>query len=240
MHKLMQYLQYILPNSCIVCGQAANRDYSICKECEHELPRFRACCRHCGVELSGELSHNSCCSRCLLCPPNFDSCVAAFPYVSPINKLLTDFKFSARFDIGYSLSRVLARSFNAHYVEASKPELLLPVPLHPSRLLSRGFNQANEISNILSKHCQVPSSLNVLSKTRITEPQTSMASAKARKTNLRNAFRVNKISRLDGIKHIAIVDDVVTTMATAEAISRTLREQLDCRIDVWSLARASR
>lgn len=229
-----------LPATCIVCEQLANRGFGICYDCECELPRLSECCRRCGIELNGGLSMESCCASCQLCAPSFDACIAAFPYASPINKLIADFKFSARFDIGHSLSRILARTFNAHYGENPKPELLLPVPLHRSRLRSRGFNQASQICMTLARHCRVPNSHSTLLKVRNTEPQTSMASATARKSNLRHAFAVADANCLVGVKHIALVDDVVTTMATVEAISRMLRQRQDFRIDVWCLARAIR
>lgn len=228
-----------LPATCIICEQPANRGFSICHDCECELPRLSECCRRCGIELNGGPNIESCCASCQLCAPSFDSCIAAFPYASPINKLITNFKFSARFDIGYSLSRILARKFNAHYGEYHKPELLLPVPLHRSRLRSRGFNQASQICKTLDRHCRIPSSHSTLVKVRNTEPQTSMTSATARKANLRQAFAVEAPDSLEGVRHIALVDDVVTTMATVEAISRMLRQRQDYRIDVWCLARAS-
>lgn len=236
----MQSIRRSLPTTCIVCGQVADEDHSICNDCQCELPTLGECCRRCGIELNGGLSEENCCTSCLLAPPSFDFCSAVFPYSSPIDKLLADFKFSARFDIGYSLSRVLANAFNTYYIGMAKPELLLPVPLHKSRLRSRGFNQASEMCNVLSSYCDVSTSHSTLSKTRNTEPQTSMNSAAARKANLRKAFSVNKMDDLDGVTHIALIDDVVTTMATTETISRMLRERQDCRIDVWCLARTSR
>ncbi|MBL4582079.1 MAG: ComF family protein [Gammaproteobacteria bacterium] len=236
-YELMQSIRCALPRTCIVCGLTADADYSICNDCGRELPKFGDCCRCCGIELNGGLAKESCCASCQLSPPNFNSCIAVFPYVSPIDKLVADFKFSARFDVGYSLSRVLASAFNAHYTGMAKPELLLPVPLYKSRLDSRGFNQASEICNVLTEYCGVSTSHSALRKIRNTEPQTSMASAAARKANLRRAFTVSKRDRLSGVTHIALIDDVVTTMATTQAISKMLREQQDCRIDVWCLAR---
>lgn len=240
LHQLMQSIRRALPTTCIVCAQVAQGEHSICNDCEIELPKLGICCRRCGIELNGGLSDDSCCASCQLSPPSFDFCTAAFPYVSPIDKLIADFKFSARFDIGYSLSRVLANAFNAYYVGMSKPDLLLPVPLHKTRLGSRGFNQASEICNVLSKHCGVSTSHYALSKIRNTQPQTAMNSAAARKDNLRKAFTASRIAGRTGVTHIALIDDVVTTMATTQAISKLLREQQDCRIDVWCLARTSR
>lgn len=237
---LIQMIRSALPAACIVCGQAAGRDFSICRDCERSMPELGDCCRRCGVELRGAPSQDSCCNLCLRSPPSFETCKAAFPYVTPINRLIAHFKFSARFDVGYSLSRVLADVFNAHYRDTAKPELLLPVPLHPRRLSSRGYNQAMEVCKVLSQHCRVATSDSVLQKTRNTEAQTEMTSATARKNNLRGAFALRNPHRLKNVTHIALVDDVVTTMATVEAIAKLLQAHGRCRIDVWCLARAQR
>tara|TARA_B110000483_G_scaffold110594_1_gene134629 strand:- start:43 stop:522 length:480 start_codon:yes stop_codon:yes gene_type:complete len=120
-----------------------------------QAPKLGDYCRRCGIEISSGLVADSCCTNCRLSPPSFDSCTCVFPHVSPIDKLVADFKFSDRFDIGYSLSRFLARTFNAYYIGPAKPEQLIPAPLHRNRLDSRGFNQASEIGNVLAKHCGV-------------------------------------------------------------------------------------
>ena len=113
-YELKQSIRCALPTTCIVFEQNADLDYSICNDCGYELPKIGDCSRRCGIELSGGLVMDSCCTSCQLSPPSFDSCTCAFPYVSPIDKLVADFKFSARFDIGYFFSRVFASAFNAY------------------------------------------------------------------------------------------------------------------------------
>ena len=227
------------PAACIVCGKSAENEYQLCECCENSLPRLGICCLHCGVELRGMLSRHGICGGCLRSPPSFQLCRAARPYSPPINKLLSNFKFSARFEIGYSLSRILCDSINSFYAAGNKPELLLPVPLHSSRLRSRGFNQAYQICKVISKHCRIPVETRALIKHRRTEPQISMPSASARKSNLRAAFVLKNPELIRHVTHFALVDDVVTTMATVEALSGLLLEQKTCRVDVWCLARAS-
>lgn len=239
LNRITGLLRSHLPAACIVCGRAAHADYSICSDCEGELPRLTDCCDRCGIELREFGTGATTCNSCLLKPPSFDSCTAVFPYTSPINKLIANFKFCARFDIGYALSRILASELDAYY-GSSRPHLLLPVPLHGQRHRERGFNQALEICRVISTHCAIPISHSLLLKTRNTEAQTSMNSAIARKANLRGAFALQHSKHAQDVTHIALVDDVVTTMATVDTISRVLRRQWDCRIDVWCLARASR
>lgn len=238
--NIIQTIRCQLPTACIVCAQAAANDYAICSDCETRLPRLGESCSRCGVELGARLSHDGYCGLCLRLPPSFATCKAAFPYTSPISTLIANFKFSGRFDIGYALARILAKAFDAYYCEKEKPELLLPVPLHPRRLRSRGFNQAHEICKVLSRNCQVATSNSVLQKSRNTAAQTTMISANARKQNLRGSFTLSRPNRLKDVTHIAIVDDVVTTMATVEALTKMLLAQQECRVDVWCLARANK
>ncbi len=227
-----------LPAACVVCGQDAECEYSICNDCEQTLPRLNECCRRCGIEVKGSLTIDSCCGSCLHKPPNFNFCKSIYSYTSPINKLVASFKFSARFDIGYSLSRILAREMNNYYRTIEKPQILIPVPLHWKRLRSRGFNQASEIGKVVSTQCQIPIQESVLIKTRSTLPQIEMASALARRSNLRGAFSLRQSEPMKTVTHIALIDDVVTTMATAETLATLLQDVGVHRIDVWCLARA--
>lgn len=238
--NLARSIRCALPNTCIVCGLTSSEEYAICSECREELPSLGECCVACGIEINGTIAEGGLCAKCLRKPPSFNCCHATFPYVSPINKLITKFKFSARFDIGYTLSRLLAEKFEAHYPRACKPRLLLPVPLHRKRLRARGFNQAHEICKVLTRHCKVKTSNTIIIKNRNTATQTAMSSAAARKSNLRGAFKLGDLRPLKDVTHIALIDDVVTTMATAEAISKLLQSHKALRIDVWCLARASR
>lgn len=235
----LQTLRRYLPSSCIVCGLSANRDYCLCAECEQGLPRCEKCCYRCGLA-RGTADEGGPCNACLLSPPGFDSCCAAFRYAAPIDKLVANFKFSARFDVGNSLARILASAFNAHYGDSARPQLLLPVPLHRSRLRARGFNQAEQICRVLARYCRVSTSTALLHKTRNTEAQTAMKSAAARAVNQRGAFSLHGLQSAQSVTHIALVDDVVTTMATSDTIARLLKSQLSCRIDLWCLARAQR
>lgn len=233
--KLIQQL----PIACVVCGQESENYYSICNDCEFTLPKMKDYCCRCGIELSGMLAIESVCGRCLRRPPHFEFCRATFPYTSPINKLVTSFKFNARFDVGCSLSRIMANRMNQYYKNSVKPQKIIPVPIHPERLRSRGFNQALEICKVVSQYCEIPIQDSVLIKVKNTLPQSLMTSAAARRLNLRTAFSVQHQERLETVTHIALVDDVVTTMATTEALCKLLQGIGVSRIDVWCLARAN-
>ncbi|MCH8176110.1 MAG: ComF family protein [Proteobacteria bacterium] len=238
--NLYRRLLQLIPSPCIVCGKSSRAAYSLCPDCETDLPWAGPCCIRCGEELPATSPDPRSCAGCTLHPPPFASCRAAFRYQSPIDSLLSGFKFKARFEAGNVLALLLAEKIAQHYANTTAPELLLPVPLHPKRLRQRGFNQALEITRVVSKKCGIPFSRNAIVKMRDTTAQTEMHSANARKQNLKNAFSVANKAILQPVKSVALIDDVVTTMATVSSVSRELRGCGIRHIEVWCLARASR
>lgn len=240
MQVLNETLSQLLTAECALCGLDCNTNYSICLDCEAALPRMQASCLRCGVEQADSALINSICGNCQLNPLAFNLCRAAFRYDSPINKLVTNFKFNARFDSGYSLATILARDIQHYYATRQKPQLLIPVPLHRNRLRIRGFNQAVEIGKVISRQCNIPLAHSAINKIRDTTPQIELSSARARKTNVRDAFAIADKSLLKNTEFVIVLDDVVTTMATVAAVSKLLQQQGIGRVDVWCLARASR
>lgn len=238
--NLYRRLLQLIPSPCIVCGKSSRAAYSLCPDCETNLPWAGPCCIRCGEELPATTPEPRSCAGCTLHPPPFASCRAAFRYQSPIDSLLWDFKFKARFEAGNVLALLLAEKIAQHYSNTTAPDLLLPVPLHPKRLRQRGFNQALEITAVVSKKCGIPLSRIALVKMRDTTAQTKMHSANARKQNLKNVFAVADKGLLSQVKSVALIDDVVTTMATVSSVSRELRDCGIRQIEIWCLARASR
>lgn len=237
---LYRRLLQAIPSPCIVCRLPSGSALSLCADCEAELPWSGRCCNRCGEELTAVVSNSQTCARCLLVPPPFSSCTALFRYQSPIDSLLLGFKFKARFEAGYVLSSLLAKKICLHYADSNTPDLLLPVPLHPTRLRQRGFNQALEIAKVVSRKCRIPLSKNAIVKVRNTAAQTELHSARSRKKNLKEAFEAAAAFMPDAVKSVVLIDDVVTTMATVAGVSRELQRWGIRQIDVWCLARASR
>jgi len=118
--------------------------------------------------------------------------------------------------------------------EAEQPERLIPVPLHPSRYRSRGFNQAIEIARPISTTLKIPMDNHAVKRVINTHSQSELH-AKERHKNIRGAFQVKK--SIDA-KHIAIIDDVITTGSTVTELAKVLKKAGVERIDVWSFARA--
>jgi ComF family protein len=214
----------ILPvQPCILCGAFSN-DGVWCKACDADLPRLgNAHCPVCGLPaLHGEI-----CGQCLTHMPSFDATSAAFAYAFPMDKLVQAVKFSGRIALTNQLADALASRITA------RPDFIIAMPLHPLRLRERGFNQSHLLAERLSRHFGISSLINICSRTRNTPPQSSLP-WQERGKNMRGAF--NCSADLTG-KHIAIVDDVMTTGTTIEELARTLRHSGAVKISAWILAR---
>lgn len=185
------------------------------------------------------LQHGDLCSGCLLRSPPFRLCRGLFHYRSPIDTLISGFKYHARFDIGHAFANLLAVKMREHYEERDKPDVLLPVPLHPHRLRTRGYNQAIEIANVVASVCKIPVNSSLASRRKDTAPQTETGSAAERRKNMLSAFAVADGILSESVRSIAIIDDVVTTMATITALSTALSSAGIEIVDVWCIARAS-
>lgn len=158
--------------------------------------------------------------------------VAAFTYAFPVDRLVQRFKSGADLALGRWLAERLAERVRGE----PRPDLLVAPPLAPRRLRARGFNQSHEIARVLARRLDVPRATRGVRKRRETPPQRGLG-RDARLRNLRGAFEC----RLDlRGRRVAIVDDVVTTGATAQALAAVLRRAGARSVAVWCVARAPR
>lgn len=239
---MMDRLRSSLPGSCVVCGFGVRSATSLCPDCVLRLPRINTCCGICGIALAAASSIPTC-GRCLLKPPPFSLCRGVFHYRPPVSKMLTQFKYHGEFASGRALAWQLAQSFNDYYRLATAmtgseqlPQLLVPVPLHKKRMSERGFNQALLIGKVISDRTSVPLASRLLTRTRHTVAQTTLHASK-RVANLSGAFRVTGKLSAQPVRHIAVIDDVVTTTATATAVTQALLSSGVERVDIWAVAR---
>jgi ComF family protein len=119
---------------------------------------------------------------------------------------------------------------------SERPDLLIPVPLHPLRLRERGFNQSIELTHELSRHYRLPNEWRICRRIKDTKAQSELGEHE-RRNNLRNAFQV--CAAVKG-SHLVLVDDVVTTGATVTELSRVLKKAGAKRVDVWAVARTTK
>jgi ComF family protein len=195
------------------------------------LPRNNLCCYRCAEILETPVTTPVLCGRCLSRQPAFDETYAPFIHQGAIRHLIGTLKFSSN----YKNARLLGMLLADHLKQtAERPNLILPVPLHKTRYRQRGFNQAIEIARTVAKELQIPLDVTSCSRHRDTPHQTQLP-AKKRQKNLKNAFSVIKPIHA---RHIAILDDVMTTGSTAHELAYVLKKAGVGRVDVWVCARA--
>jgi len=204
----------------------------LCARCLDTLPRNDRSCNVCALPLPPGAPPETLCAECQLHRPSFDQVLAPLLYARPVDELIAGFKYHHRLPEGRILSDLLLQ---AAADRPNHPDLLLPVPIQAGRLRERGFNQAAEIARHLARGLGLRWSTTLLARVRDTGPQRGLA-RRQRRSNLRGAFT----SLGDPPPHVALVDDVMTTGATAEELSRVLRRAGAGRIEVWAIARTPR
>jgi ComF family protein len=173
------------------------------------------------------------CGDCLRRAPAFDAAYAAFRYATPLDRLIRDLKYHRRL----ARARVLGRALAAHLRArgAAQADLVVPVPLHPTRLRERGYNQSLELARVLARELTLPlAAPRAVERRRATAPQAKLDPAQRRR-NVRDAFRVH--TEVRGLR-VAIVDDVMTSGHTAGALARCLKRAGAAHVAVWVVARA--
>lgn len=157
--------------------------------------------------------------------------VAAFDYEEPVRHLIHGLKFQRRYAYGRLLGDLLAETVSTRPV---LPQCLLPVPMHSARFRERGFNHTVEIARQITRRLGIPLDCASLRRTRATRPQVGL-SIRERARNVEKAF---ELVRPCPARHLALIDDVVTTGATVNALAKLLKKHGAERIEIWSCARA--
>lgn len=217
----------LLAGVCVVCAEAANPALGLCDQCEAMLPWNRNACARCALPLGADAVL---CGECLRDPPPFWSTQAVWRYAFPVDQLLPRFKFHDDLAAGAVIARGMAEGLR----EAPRPDALVPVPLHRQRLRERGYDQALELAKGVSRQLGLPVISDGLRRIVPTKAQTGLDAA-ARRRNLRGAFEARTLRPWP--RHVALVDDVMTTGATLREATRALRAAGVERVDVWVAAR---
>jgi len=218
---------------CALCDERCETGQSICGACEAELPWLREQCSVCALPLP--VSHLTC-GECQKRPPAFDHVAVPWRFAFPVDTLISRFKHQAQCPSGRLLAEQMARHLQYAFDEGlPRPDMLLPVPLAPRRLRQRGFNQAQMLADWLRPALDIGVRADLLQRIQDTQSQQELDAA-ARRRNLRQAFALSDEVQVRG-RHVAVIDDVLTTGATAEALARLLKRAGAVRVDIYCLAR---
>jgi ComF family protein len=229
--RILAFLDLLLPRSCLLCGGTAKE--ALCVGCSVDLPLPEgAACPRCAAPLAAPAPA---CADCLRHPPAFDATQAALRYTYPVDRLIQQLKFGGR----HAFRRLAAADFLAARLLAGPHpagDVIVPVPLSRQRLAGRGFNQALEIARPLARALHLP--LDAASLVRVREtPAQSRLPWRARRANVRRVFECR--ADFSG-KGVIVVDDVMTSGATLDAVARVLKDHGAARVTNWIAARAAR
>lgn len=218
---------------CVLCGDPGENGLDLCRPCRLDLPLQTHACPRCGVLLGGPSTSEALCGSCQQHPPPYDRVLTPFGYRSPLDHIIQGLKFHGRLEQARLLGDLMAMWLEQHL--DSRPERVIPVPLHPTRLRARGFNQAVELARRVCDRLGLPLDTESCRRQRATPPQSEMADARERARNIKGAFVVR------GEMHgsVAILDDVMTTGNTVGELARCLRAAGATYIEVWTCARTN-
>ncbi|WP_222565570.1 ComF family protein [Novilysobacter antarcticus] len=226
------------PGSCLVCGAHGRDGRDLCPLCEAAMPWHPHACLRCALPLDQQnaaatTAHDTgsaTCASCLSEPPPLVEVRAACTYGAPMDRLAPRFKFHGDLAAGRVLSALMVEAFGS----LPRPDAIVPVPLHRSRLRQRGYDQALELARPLASALRIPLLDGVMSRAVATSPQSRLDAAD-RRYNVEDAFEVR--ARVDLPAHVVLVDDVMTTGATLHSAAQCLYLAGAVRVDAWVAAR---
>lgn len=249
----------LFPSCCSLCGSPLPQISSapICAACWAEVSLSRDSapeteCARCGDSLdgssftSGSGSNTSClCRACRLAPPSFVKAISCGPYEGRMRELIHALKYDRLHAVAPRLGALLADAIAQIATDGPAELLVVPVPLHRAKYAERGFNQARLIAveaiacaRRKNPRCRLVLASGTLVRLRATDSQAGLT-PRQRRLNLRGAFGVSNPAAVAG-KSILLIDDILTTGATARAASRVLMEAGAQAVWVATLARARR
>jgi ComF family protein len=232
---LNRALDFALPPRCGGCGAIVGQVHSFCPDCWRTIHFLgNGGCATCGLPL--EATEAETCGACLADPPRIARARAVAAYDDLTRGIAIRLKYGRKVALARTMARYMAPLMESD--EDHGERVLVPVPLHRTRLWNRGFNQSALVARELSRRCSVQARPFALRRTRRTAPLKGMSMAERRRT-VSGAFVVAEPAAVRG-KTVVLVDDVFTTGSTADACARALQRAGAARVELVSWARVVR
>jgi competence protein ComFC len=200
----------LFPPYCINCGKVENW---LCEKCNLKLQPTLTTCYVCNKVSKGFRVHKQCGSP-------FENMFVGWNYTKVSRKIMSVFKYQGAYRVIQNIVPLLFQRLKAF--EGLKDTILIPVPLHPSRERSRGFNQSKLIANVISKEFGIPVRPDIVRRIKNTKHQ-AYINREGRINNIKDSFYVSKLN--DDIKKAVIIDDVLTTGSTINEVGRVINDR---------------
>ncbi|MGE5202102.1 MAG: double zinc ribbon domain-containing protein [Acidobacteriota bacterium] len=229
-------LDLLLPPRCLACGEEVSEPQALCAACWRKVTFLgEPCCACCGLPFDYDLGSGTLCGACTRAPPTYDRARSALRYDEGSRRLVLSFKHGDRLNGAPAFGEWMRRAGAGLLADA---DLLVPVPLHWSRLLRRRYNQAALLAYAIRAQGGPAVAPDALRRRRRT-PSQGKFGPEERRRNVRHAFVLKSGMSVVGLKMV-LIDDVLTTGATVEECARTLKRAGAARVDVLTLARSLR
>src|SRR5690554_6187308 len=215
---------------CVTC-LSPRASHGLCRDCRADLPRNRWHCATCALPMAFP-SPGMCCGECQSSPPPFSRALIPWRYQFPVDGMIGRYKYNGHRKFVRPLLAGFGEFLEQQLAADQRPDTLIPAPMHWSRRWQRGFNQARDIAEFVGSQLDIPVAGDVVRRRRRVTAQRKLNRAE-RLVNLAGVFEVCGPVPA----RVAIVDDVVTTGATAKLLADALRDAGARDIQVWALAR---
>ena len=231
-HFLNKLLDLLLPPVCPICKEPVLDKGTLCPKCFKSLQFItEPCCKVCGHPFPFTILGEHTCARCLATPPTFNKARSVVIYDENSKKIILPFKHADRLDLIPLIAKMMSQQ-GRELIETA--DLIVPVPLHRLRLLKRKYNQSALLAQHVAKQFNksyVPDGLKRIRRT----PKQGKLSPEQRKKNVANAFQINKHLDFTG-KNVLLIDDVLTTGATANECAKILLKSGATQVCVLTFA----
>jgi ComF family protein len=231
-------LRAVLPVDCLSCRQPLQKDPTsyLCHACWNLIrpisgPRCSLCDQPFVSRAADSWTPAHRCQQCLKRPRAYDRAWTLYPYIPPLQDAICALKYRNVFGLAAPLAALAIRALP----DRLDADVIVPVPLHPSRLRAREFNQSLLLADRVGQHLKRPVSTTDLVRPLATEPQTSLTRSE-RLRNLRRAFSVRSVEVFAG-RRVLLIDDVFTTGATLNECAKALRAAGSASVSALTLAR---